>query len=59
MRLKVDLAAAVAAAQEQPATPLTLSELVRGYAASHHCDYDQRLAKWLLVFAHVSAWAIP
>ena len=58
MRLKVDLAAAVAAAQEHPATPLTLAELVAGYAAAHSCDYDQRLAKWLQAFAHVSAWAV-
>ncbi|MEN9419320.1 MAG: Phage integrase, N-terminal SAM-like domain [Pseudomonadota bacterium] len=58
MRLKVDLAAAVAAAAEQPVTPLTLSELVRGFAVSSLTDYDFRLRKWLDAFGSMSAWVV-
>ncbi len=58
MRLKVDLAAAVAAAAEQPAAPLTVAELVRGYAVTFANDYDQRLRKWLDAFGNLSAWEL-
>jgi site-specific recombinase XerD len=59
MRLKVDLAAAVAAAVEQPAAPLTVAELVRGFAVTSLNDYDDlRLRKWLDAFGSMSTWAI-
>jgi integrase len=58
VRLKVDLAAAVAAAAEQPVTPLTLAELVRGFAVTSSNDYDLRLRKWLDAFGSMSAWDV-
>jgi integrase len=58
VRLKIDLSAAVRAANEQPCVELTLSELIAGFNASSQSDYDLRLRKWINAFGQTSAWAI-
>jgi integrase len=58
VRIKIDLAAAVAASDERPAADITLRELILGYNTSTAGDYDWRLRKWIDAFGHISAWDI-
>ena len=58
MRPKIDLAAAVAAAEQRQAAPLTFKELVLGFNTSSAGDYDWRLKKWIEAFGQTPAWDI-
>jgi integrase len=58
VRKIIDLAAAVAAASEQPPQALTLEELVRAWARTTLDGSDTRLRKWLLAYGKLSAWEI-
>ena len=58
MRHKINLAAAMAAVSDQPASEMTLAELVHGFNTASAGDYDWRLKKWLDALGHLSAWAI-
>jgi integrase len=58
VRKKIDLAAALAAPQEQPVQALSLAELVRAHALVTLDGSDTRLRKWVAVFGHLSAWDI-
>lgn len=58
MRPKIDLAAAVAAAEQHQAAPLTFKELVLGFNTSSAGDYDWRLKKWIEAFGQTPAWDI-
>lgn len=53
-----DLAAAVEAVAEQPAADLTLTELVRAYAAARCDGSETRLRKWVAAFGTRSAWEV-
>jgi integrase len=55
---KIDLAAAIAAIDDQPASEMTLAELVGGFNTVTAGDYDWRLRKWLEAMGHLSAWEI-
>jgi integrase len=54
----IDLAAAMAAAQDRPAQSLTLAELVRAHALVVLDGSDTRLRKWTEAFGTTSAWDI-
>jgi integrase len=54
----IDLAAAMAAAQDRPAQSLTLAELVRAHALVVLDGSDTRLRKWTEAFGATSAWDI-
>lgn len=58
MRPKIDLAAAVAAAEQHQAAPLNFKELVLGFNTSTTGDYDWRLKKWITAFGQMPAWDI-
>ena len=58
MRIKLDLAAAMAAPQEFAAVEMTLAELILGFNTATVGDYDWRLRKWIEAFGPSSAWAI-
>lgn len=58
MRPQIDLAAAVAAAEQHQAAPLTFKELVLGFNLSTASDYDWRLKKWIDAFGQSPAWDI-
>lgn len=58
MRRPIDLAAALASVEEQPAQELTLAELVRAYSLTALDGTDVRLRKWVAAFGTQSAWAI-
>lgn len=58
MRIKIDLAASMAAVQDSPAVEMTLAELIAGFNTSTPGDYDWRLKKWIEAFGSTSAWAI-
>ena len=55
---KIDLAAAMAAANDQPAQALTLAELVRAYSLSALDGSETRLKKWISAFGTISAWEV-
>lgn len=55
MRHKIDLAAALAAASDQPAAEMTLAELVGAFNSATAGDHDWRLRKWLDGMGHLSA----
>jgi integrase len=54
----IDLAAAMAAAEDRPAQSLTLGELVRAHALVVLDGSDTRLRKWIEAFGPTSAWDI-
>jgi integrase len=58
VRLKIDLSAAISAANEQPSAELTLAELIHGFNTATMGDYDWRLKKWIDAFGSISAWDI-
>lgn len=58
MRKMIDLAAAVAAAAEQPPQALTLEELVRAWARTSLDGSDTRLRKWVAAFGKLCAWEL-
>ena len=58
MRKTIDLAAAVAAAEQHQAQSMTLGELVRAWNSVALDGSDTRLRKWLKAFGDVSAWDI-
>lgn len=58
MRKSIDLAAALASVEEQPARELTLAELVRAYSLTALDGTDVRLRKWVAAFGSQSAWGI-
>jgi integrase len=58
VRMKIDLAAALAAAKEQPAAVMTLAELILGFNTVTAGDYDWRLKKWIEAMGSLSAWDI-
>jgi integrase len=58
VRRPIDLAAALASVEEQPAQELTLAELVRAYSLTALDGTDVRLRKWVAAFGTQSAWAI-
>jgi integrase len=58
VRMKIDLATAMAAVTEQPARELTLYELIRAFSVAKCDGSDTRLRKWTDAFGSVSAWAI-
>ncbi len=58
MRKPVDLAAALAAVQDQPSQALTLAELVRSHALVTLDGSDTRLKKWTAAFGTTSAWEV-
>lgn len=58
-RRTFDLAAAMAALQEQPAAAeMTVADLVGAYSAARCDGSDTRLKKWCSVFGSVSAWEL-
>ncbi len=59
MRKTIDLAAAVAAAEQHQAQPMTLGELVRAWSTVTLDGSDTRLRKWVVAFGTRSAWDIP
>ncbi len=58
MRKSIDLAAAVAAAEDQPSQSLTLAELVRAWSLASLDGSHTRLRKWTAAFGSTSAWDI-
>jgi integrase len=58
VRKTIDLAAAVAAAEQHQAQPMTLGELVRAWSSATLDGSDTRLRKWVSAFGHLSAWDI-
>lgn len=58
MRKTINLAAAMAAVDDQPAQALTLNELVRAYSLATLDGSDTRLKKWLAAFGPQPAWDI-
>lgn len=58
MRPKVDLRQAMAQVEQQIATEMTLSELVKAYCAVQFDGADLRLRKWVECFGHLSAWSL-
>ena len=58
MRKSIDLAAALASVEEQPAQELTLAELVRAYSLTTLDGTDVRLRKWVAAFGAQSAWTV-
>lgn len=58
MRKKIDLAAAVAASEEQAAQALTLAEVVHAHNLVTLDGSDTRLRKWTAAFGALSAWEI-
>ena len=54
----IDLAAALAASVTQPASELTLSELIRAYSVARCDGSDLRLRKWEAALGAKSAWVI-
>ena len=58
MRRTIDLAAALAAVEDQPAQALTLAGLVRAYSLASLDGSDTRLRKWTAAFGATSAWDI-
>ncbi|WP_156373198.1 site-specific integrase [Pseudorhodoferax sp. Leaf267] len=57
-RQKIDLAAALAASVEQPASELTLAELVNAFCVAKCDGSDTRLRKWVAAMGHFSAWTV-
>ncbi|TWO67763.1 site-specific integrase [Caenimonas sedimenti] len=55
---RFDLAAAVRSVVEQPATELTVAELVRAHSAVSCDGSDRRLRKWVDAFGTTSAWQL-
>jgi integrase len=58
VRRTIDLAAALAAVEDQPAQALTLGELVRAWSLATLDGSDTRLRKWTAAFGATSAWDI-
>jgi integrase len=58
VRKTIDLAAAVAAAEQHQAQAMTLGELVRAWSTVALDGSDTRLRKWVAAFGHLSAWDI-
>lgn len=58
MRLKIDLGAAISAAQNQSSVNLSLAELINGFNTATNGDYDWRLKKWIDAFGTTSAWEL-
>jgi len=58
VRIKIDLAAAVAATEDRPPAEMTLGELILGFNSVTAGDYDWRLKKWIQAFGTTSAWAV-
>lgn len=58
MRIKIDLAAAVAATEDRPPSEMTLGELILGFNTATAGDYDWRLKKWIEAFGSTSAWSV-
>lgn len=58
MRTKINLAAAMAACEDQPAVELTLAELIAAFNSASVSDYDWRLRKWVEAFGSTSAWSV-
>jgi integrase len=58
VRKTIDLAAAVAAAEQHQAQPMTLGELVRAWSTVALDGSDTRLRKWVVAFGSQSAWDV-
>jgi integrase len=58
VRKAIDLAAALAAVEDQPSQALTLAELVRSHALVTLDGSDTRLKKWTAAFGTTSAWEV-
>ncbi len=58
MRKTINIAAAISAVADAPATQLTVSELVRAYNVAKCDGSDSRLKKWLDAFGNESAWTL-
>lgn len=58
MRKSINLAAAIDAVAHQPATEMTLGELVRAFSVAKCDGSDMRLKKWVSAFGSESAWSL-